>query len=230
MRRAQNNNGCGTTALTKLRWWWRRQRFCWRNKVEKSPASLNRAQKGFTLIELVMTLTVLTILTMGVIPLVKVSVRRQREERLREALQDMRAAIDEFHRDAPTTNAPDPRSRVIINDPTIWTVDNMDRYPPDLETLVNGVNVVPRAQRQQLGGAGLSGSNETATELGQTSTKKKIYLRAIPEDPVTGRADWCLRSSYESGDSSSCAGGENVFDVRSKSTETALNGDKYGDW
>ncbi|MBA3806377.1 MAG: hypothetical protein H0X14_11785 [Acidobacteria bacterium] len=209
-----------------------------------------------------MTLTVLTILTLGVIPLIKVSVKRQREQRLHEALREMRTAIEEFHRDtvgmqcagAATSQIPpesvpnpvqnpqqgrapnqlqmviDPRSKVVISDCTIFTVDNPDRYPPDLETLVNGVNVVPRAQRQQLGGAGLSGSNETATELGQTSTKKKIYLRAIPEDPVTGRADWCLRSSYESGDSSSCAGGENVFDVRSKSSETALNGDKYGDW
>ena len=221
-----------------------------------------RSERGFTLIELVMTLTVLTILTLGVIPLIKVSVKRQREQRLREALREMRTAIEEFHRDTvgmqctgaatsqippppPPQNPPqggapnqqnqtqmviDPRSKVVISDCTIFTVDNPDRYPPDLETLVNGVNVVARAQRQQLGGAGLSGSSETATDLGQTSTKKKIYLRAIPEDPVTGRADWCLRSSYESGDSSSCSGGENVFDVRSKSTETALNGDKYGDW
>ena len=228
-----------------------------------SPFSFSRREHGFTLIELVMTLTVLTILTLGVIPLVKVSVKRQREQRLREALREMRTAIEEFHRDTvgmqctgaaaaqiptgpipnPAQNPPgtpnpqnqlqmviDPRSKVVISDCTIFTVDNPDRYPPDLETLVSGVNVVPRAQRQQLGGAGLSGSNETATELGQTSTKKKIYLRAIPEDPMTGRADWCLRSSYESGDSSSCEGGENVFDVRSKSTDTALNGEEYSDW
>jgi general secretion pathway protein G len=109
-------------------------------------------------------------------------------------------------------------------------VDNPDRYPPDLDTLVSGVNVTSRAPQQQLGGAGLSGSDRTATELGQTSTKKKIYLRAIPVDPVTGRSDWCLRSSYDSPDSSSCSGGENIFDVRSKSTETALNGEKYSDW
>ena len=212
-----------------------------------------------------MTLTVLTILTLGVIPLIKVSVKRQREQRLREALREMRTAIEEFHRDTvgmqctgaataqipagpvpnPALNPPgtpnqqtqslmviDPRSKVVISDCTIFTVDNPDRYPPDLETLVSGVNVVPRASqgRHQLGGAGLSGSSETATELGQTSTKKKIYLRAIPEDPMTGRAEWCLRSSYEAGDSFSCEGGENVFDVRSKSSETALNGDKYSDW
>lgn len=218
---------------------------------------------GFTLIELVMTLTVLTILTLGVIPLIKVSVKRQREQRLRETLREMRAAIEEFHRDTvgmqcngatATVQSPqgeessinnppvqnprqgqgqwvlDPRSKVVISDCTIFTVDNPDRFPPDLETLVNGVNVVPRAPQQQLGGAGLTGSTQTATEVGQLSTKKKVYLRAIPEDPMTGRTDWCVRSSYEEPDSSSCEGSENVFDVRSKSTDTALNGEKYSDW
>jgi general secretion pathway protein G len=224
-----------------------------------------RSERGFTLIELVMTLTVLVILTLGVIPLVKVSVRRQREQRLREALREMRTAIEEFHRDtvgmqctgatATAVNGPipnpvqnpgqagaggaaaaqaqmfiDPRSKVVISDCTIFGVDNPDHYPPDLDALVNGVNVIPRAPQGQLGGAGLTGSDRTATELGETSTKKKIYLRAIPSDPITGEADWCLRSSYESGDSSTCSGGENVFDVRSKSTATALNGEKYNEW
>jgi general secretion pathway protein G len=206
-----------------------------------------------------MTLTVMAILTLGVIPLVQVSVRRQREQRLREALREMRTAIEEFHRDtvgmqctgaAATVTTPteqtagqpppnaqarlqmfiDPRSKVVISDCTIFGVDNPDRYPPDLETLVSGVNVTPRAPQGQLGGAGLGPTGPTATELGQTSTKKKIYLRAIPEDPITGQADWCLRSSYETSDSSTCGGGENVFDVRSKSTATALNGEKYSDW
>jgi general secretion pathway protein G len=224
-----------------------------------SPLAFSRCERGFTLIELVMTLTVLVILTLGVIPLVKVSVKRQREQRLREALREMRSAIEEFHRDtvgmqcvgATATTAPvpnpgqagqggaaaaaqmfiDPRSKVVISDCTIFGVDNPDRYPPDLDTLVNGVNVIPRAPQGQLGGAGLTGSDTTATEVGgQTSTKKKVYLRAIPVDPVTGDASWCLRSSYESADSSTCSGGENVFDVRSKSSATALNGEKYNEW
>jgi general secretion pathway protein G len=225
------------------------------------PLTFSRREQGFTLIELVMTLTVLVILTLGVIPLVKVSVRRQREQRLHEALREMRTAIEEFHRDTvgmqcvgasatangpvpnPTQNPPqggaaaaagqmfiDPRSKVVISDCTIFGVDNPDRFPPDLDTLVNGVNIIPRAPQGQLGGAGLTGSDTTATELGQTSTKKKIYLRAIPIDPITGEADWCLRSAYESADSSTCGGGENVFDVRSKSTATALNGEKYNEW
>src|SRR5574338_1189861 len=121
-----------------------------------------KQQRGFSLIELVITITVMTILTLGVLPLVKVSVKRQKEQQLRETLRAMRTAIDEFHRDTvgmvctgvaltpqqqaqQQTNAfIDPRSKVVISDCTIFGVDNPDHYPPDLETLVNGVNVMPR--------------------------------------------------------------------------------------
>ena len=70
-----------------------------------------------------------------------------------------------------------------------------------------------------------------ATDVGgsQLSTKKKVYLRSVPIDPMTGEAEWELRSCYDSPDSDSW-GGENVFDVRSKSKETALNGEKNSDW
>jgi general secretion pathway protein G len=199
-------------------------------------------QAGFTLIELVMTITIMTILTLGVMPLVKISVKRQREQQLRDALRQMRIAIDEFHRDTvgmictgsvvvgqqQQQNIPvDPRSRVAISDCTIFGVDNPDRYPPDLETLVSGVNVIPRG-----GNAGGRGDrNVDATDVGspELSTKTKVYLRAVPIDPMTGKAEWDLRSCYDSSDAGSW-GGENVFDVRSKSKETALNGEKYSDW
>jgi len=199
-------------------------------------------QSGFSLIELVITITVLSILTLGVLPLVKVSVKRQREQELRDTLRQMRIAIDEFHRDTvgmvctgvaltPQQQAQqqqnvfvDPRSKVVISDCTIFGVDNPDHYPPDLETLVNGVNVIPRGTA---GGRGQQGVD--ATEVGQLSTKQKVYLRGFPIDPMTGKADWEFRSSYDSPDSGSW-GGENVFDVRSKSNETALNGEKYSDW
>lgn len=207
------------------------------------PAAV-KDRRGFTLIELVMTITVMTILTLGIIPLMKMSVKRQKEQQLRDALRQMRIAIDEFHRD--TVGMPvvgldpgagrqqqppaqvDPRSRVVISDPTIFGVDNPDRYPPDLETLVNGVNVIPR-------GGGMGGRGDIrvdASEVGNSelATKKKVYLRAIPIDPITGKADWCVRSCYDPPDASCSGGGENVFDVRSKSNETALNGEKYSDW
>lgn len=208
-----------------------------------------KTERGFSLIELVITVTVLTILTLGVMPLVKVSVKRQKEQQLRDSLRQLRIAIDEFHRDTigmvctgglgggglagggaqqpqVAVQSIDPRSKVVISDCTIFGVDNPDHYPPDLDTLINGVNVVPRGVGAA-GGAGQQGVN--ATEVGQLSTKQKVYLRALPIDPMTGKADWELRSSYDPADAGSW-GGENVFDVRSKSKESALNGEKYSDW
>jgi general secretion pathway protein G len=205
-----------------------------------------KTERGFSLIELVITITVLTILTLGAMPLVKVSVKRQKEQQLRDTLRQLRMAIDEFRRDTMGMNCTgaalptggggggggvppamiDPRSKVVISDCTIFGVDNPDHYPPDLETLVNGVNVIPRGMP-----AGGFGDKDTdATKVGgQLSTKQKVYLRALPVDPMTGKADWELRSSYDPADAGSW-GGENVFDVRSKSRETALNGEKYSDW
>lgn len=209
-----------------------------------------KTERGFSLIELVITITVLTILTLGAMPLVKISVKRQREQQLRDSLRQIRMAIDEFRRDTvgincsaavilpgggsgppPPVASVDPRSRVVISDCTIFGVDNPDMYPPDLETLVNGVNVIPRGM--QVGGDGKNDDDKTSDlpKLGssQLSTKQKVYLRALPIDPITGKADWELRSSYDPADAGSW-GGENVFDVRSKSKDTALNGEKYSDW
>jgi general secretion pathway protein G len=221
-------------------------------------------QSGFTLIELVITVAVLAILTLGVIPLVQVSVKRQKEQQLHETLREIREAIDQFHREAlagaqmqasqqqglstaQQEQAPrivpqnqqgqlqagnifaDPRVRVFITDQTIFTADNVDRYPPDLDTLVKGVDVLPITA----GGLGRRGNlNYTATEAAteeQATPKTKVYLRALPIDPMTGKADWVFRSCYDSADSTSW-GGENVFDVHSASKGLALNGEKYSDW
>jgi general secretion pathway protein G len=219
---------------------------------------MNLRSKGFSLVELVITVAVLAILTLGVIPLVQVSVKRQKEQQLHEALRQMREAIDQFHREAlagaqmqiaqqqgQTQNPQqaqqaqnqqaqnllsDPRVRVFISDQTIFTTDNPDRYPPDLETLKTGVSVLPITA----GGLGRRGNqNFTATQAATEDSitpKTKVYLRNIPIDPMTGKADWVLRSCYDSADSTSW-GGENIFDVHSKSDGVPLDGKgKYSDW
>ena len=209
--------------------------------------------QGFTLIELVITVSVLAILTLGVIPVAQLSVKRQKEEQLRAALREMREAIDQFRREAlagaqmqvnqqqipggersnpqPVNIFADPRVRVFITDQTIFGIENPDRYPPDLETLVNGVDVLPLISAATMGGRG--DRNVNATDVGGAQAqipKTKVYLRRIPVDPMTGEADWCIRSAYDTADASCEGGGENVFDVRSKSDGTALNGEKYRDW
>jgi general secretion pathway protein G len=210
--------------------------------------------RGFTLIELVMTVTVLTILTLSVVPLIKISVKRQKEQQLRETLREIRGAIDQFHREAlmgqcglkaggasvvqqqlpQPSQGPqqpqqivDPRVKVMITDTKIFGTDNYDCYPPDLDTLVSGVNVAPI--NAGLGGRGDLRVNATDVGDAQSANKKKVYLRSLPVDPMTGQADWELRSSYDTKETGSW-GGENVFDVRSKSSGTALNGEKYSDW
>jgi general secretion pathway protein G len=217
---------------------------------------VSSSSSGFSLVELVITVGVMAILTLGVIPLVQVSVKRQKEQQLHEALRQIREAIDQFHREALAgvqmrvnqqqgqqtgqTNQQnqnqtgsilaDPRVRVFITDQTIFTADNPDRYPPDLETLVKGVDVLPLATPQSLqGGVGLHGNTGIADVNQSPIPKTKIYLRNIPIDPMTGKADWVLRSCYDPADSTS-SGGENVFDVHSKSDGKALNGEKYSDW
>ena len=78
-------------------------------------------------------------------------------------------------------------------------------YPPDLDTLVKPI------------------------QIGAGSDRKVRFLRRIPVDPMTGRAEWNLQSVQDDPDSTSW-GGNNVFDVHSKSQGTALDGTKYADW
>ena len=231
-----------------------------------------KRQTGFTLIELVITVAVLAILTLGVIPLVQVSVKRQKEEQLRAALREMREAIDQFHREAlvgaqyqvnqsttgttggtdPNSGLPtggrgagtgtgtgvnplaDPRVRVFITDQTIFGVDNPDRYPPDLDTLVKGVDVLPLTAGTlgRRGNMNFSAS-QAATEEAPIP-KTKIYMRRIPLNPFTNEADWEFRSSYDPADATSW-GGENIFDVHFPASQDRnfkpLDGKtKYSEW
>jgi general secretion pathway protein G len=150
---------------------------------------LKRRQRGVTLVEMIVVITILLILMGAAVPIMKVSIRRQRETELRRDLWEMRSAIDRY-KDAADKN--------------MFQIKlDSQGYPPDLDTLVNGVEIA--------GG------------------KKLRFLRRIPMDPMTGNKDWGLHSMQDDPQSDSF-GGQNVFDVYSKSTGTALNGTKYKDW
>ena len=204
--------------------------------------------RGYSLLELTITLGVLAILVMGTIPMAQNAVKREKEIKLRQTLRDMRRAIDEFKRDtfgacpqgAVTSTNPtipgggglpaptDPRSRVVIDDCTIFDSQNLDRYPPSLEMLFNGVRVKARGVNL-ISGSGLTNGSKQATEINEDKEIIKVYLREMPTDPMTGEKEWKLRSSYQTADSDSWDS-VNVFDVRSSSKDEALNGEKYSDW
>lgn len=209
--------------------------------------NMTATTRGFSLLELIITLGVLGILVLGTIPMAQNGVKRQKELKLRETLRQIRGAIDEFKRDTfgacpqgavntvnPTgqafgTGVPtDPRSRVVIDDCKIFDSENLDRYPPSLDVLVEGVRVKARGMGSR-GGSGLRDGTLQATEINEEKEIVKVYLREIPIDPITGEKDWKFRSSYQDADSDSWDD-INVFDVRSSSNEEALNGEKYSEW
>jgi general secretion pathway protein G len=148
-----------------------------------------RRQSGVPLLEMIVVITILLIMMGAAVPVLKVSVRRQREMELRRDLWEMRAAIDRY-KDAADKNAFQQKL-------------GSEGYPPDMDTLVNGVEI--------------------------TGGKKLRFLRRIPVDPMTGNTDWGLRSMQDDPQSDSW-GGQNVFDVYTKSTGVGLDGTKYKDW
>jgi len=147
-----------------------------------------RNTRGFTLIELIVATTILLILTGMAIPMARVTIKREKERELRHDLWMMRDAIDRY-KDAADRGA-------------FQIKVGSEGYPPDLDTLVNGVDV---------------------------ATKKLKFLRQIPIDPMTGDTDWGLRSMQDDPKSDSWDG-NNVFDVYTKSNATGLDGTKYKDW
>jgi general secretion pathway protein G len=155
----------------------------------------SRPARGFTFIELLVVTTILLILASAIMPLARVGVQRQREMELRRYLREMRLAIDKFKdaADAGLIGAFDLKA-------------GAEGYPPDLETLVEGVSVV-----------------------NDQSGRKLKFLRKIPIDPLTNSTDWGMRSFQDKPDSTSW-GGQNVYDVFTKARGTGLDGTKYSDW
>lgn len=169
-----------------------------------------RAQKqaGFTLVEMLVTLTILAILATAVMPLAKVAVKREKEIELRRNLRILREAIDAYKK--------------LADEKRIEVEEDSEGYPPDLDTLVQGVELMAGAS------ASAPGSQPAAPK---TSEDKKIikFLRRIPRDPMTDSTDWGLRS-YQDEPDDDFWGGENVYDVYTKSPGTALDGSKYREW
>jgi general secretion pathway protein G len=145
-------------------------------------------ERGLTLVELIVTVAILAVLASAAMPIAMFKVKREKERELRYDLWQMRDAIDKY-KDAADKAA-------------FQTKLDSQNYPPDLETLVNGVDV---------------------------QGKKVRFLRHIPVDPMTGNAEWGLRSMKDDPTSDSFSG-DSVFDVHSKSQGTALDGTKYSDW
>jgi general secretion pathway protein G len=147
-----------------------------------------KPERGFTLLELIIATTILLILSTMAVPMARVTIKREKERRLRADLWEMRDAIDRYKIDADRN--------------AFQTKVDSQGYPPDLETLVKGVDV---------------------------QGKKVRYLRKVPIDPMTGTTEWGLRSMQDDPDSDSF-GGQSVFDVYTKSQDEGLDGTKYKDW
>ncbi len=145
-----------------------------------------------TLLELILACAILLILSSSALPIARYAIVHKREELLSYELRQMRDAIDRY-KDLADSN----KIRVEVG---------TEGYPPDLETLVNGV------------------------KLGTAGDDKKIrFLRRIPVDPMTGQAEWGLRAVQDDPDSTSW-GGKNVFDVYSKSQAVGSDGRRYSEW
>jgi general secretion pathway protein G len=150
--------------------------------------------RGITYLELVATATIVMILASAILPMGRVAVRRQREIELRRELRKMRDAINLY--------------KQAVDQGQIGGTDvklGSEGYPPELETLVKGVNRVGALDR------------------------KLKFLRRIPVDPMTSTAEWGLRCYQDDPDSTSWCG-ENVWDVYSKSTAKGLDGTNYNTW
>jgi general secretion pathway protein G len=147
-----------------------------------------RPEQGFTLLELIIATAILVVLSTMVIPTARLTIKREKERQLRFDLWEMRDAIDRY-KDAADRGG-------------FQTKVDSQNYPPDLETLVKGVDV---------------------------QGKKVRFLRSIPTDPMTGTTEWGLRSMQDDPDSDSW-GGQSVFDVYTKSDGIGLDGTKYKDW
>ncbi len=150
-------------------------------------------KKGFTLVEMIIVVVIISVLAAVAIPMVEVTVRREREVQLRRSLRTLRAAIDEYKR--------------FVEENKIKLDEDTYNYPETLEDLIEGIEYKDKDANEKL----------------------QKFLRKIPKDPMTNSFEWGLRSYQDERDEDSW-GGENVWDVYTKSERKALDGTYYKEW
>lgn len=151
------------------------------------------SQDGFSLIELIVAFTILSILAVMAVPLARYRVRQQKEIQLTNDLVEMRKAIDKYKDECDKNTFGPPKM-------------DSDCYPESLEILVKGQK-----------------------KASDANGKKIKFLRRIPKDPFTGDTDWGKRSDQDDPDADSW-GGQNVFDIYTKTMEKAADGTPYSQW
>ncbi len=201
---------------------------------------LRRRNGGFTLIELVVTLVLVSVLALVAVPLYEVTVTHAKESELRASLRQVRAALDAY-KEATDTG-------VVAKDP------GTSGFPPNLRILVEGVDTVATpmsgsslamsAGVSTNGAPGMTGpgavGNAAASPPPAAAANANavpahmVFLRQVPRDPffpdqsVPPEQQWNLRAyGALPGDFS---GGADVYDISSKSEAIGRNGIAYKDW
>lgn len=150
-------------------------------------------RRGFTLIELIVVVAIISTLAIVAVPIMETSVKREKEIHLRRSLRTIRSAIDEYKK--------------FVEKNKIKISDDSYGYPEELDILVKGIEYRDKKNNARI----------------------KKFLRSIPVDPMTNSSEWGLRAYQDKKDSTHW-GGDNIWDIYSKSEKKALDDSYYKDW